>query len=93
MLRNANTLRQITEETNLVLAKKNLERKNFEDMRNYAENILGDKLHGIAGVGKSKYTLESEKIPCDTNMLIAYLREHGYNVVFNAPKQTLEINW
>lgn len=88
MLYEANALAQIAEETRAKLNE--IESKN---MRNYADNILGEKLHGIAGVGQTTYRIETNKIPCNVGLLITYLREHGYRAVVDVISNMLVISW
>lgn len=88
MLYEANVLRHRTEETKQVLDK--IEHKN---MLNYAENILGEKLHGRAGVGQDTYRIETTKIPCNVGLLASHLREHGYRVNIDLLTNMLIISW
>ena len=88
MLYEANALAQITEET-----KTKLDEIEWKNVRDYAENILGEKLHGVAGVGKNKYLLEVSKIPCHTGMLWGYLKEHGYKISLSISPVTMVISW
>lgn len=88
MLYEANTLAQIAKETNAKINE--IETKN---MRNYADNILGEKLHSRAGVGQTTYRIETNKIPCNAGLLIKYLQEHGYRAVVDIISNMLIISW
>lgn len=88
MLYEANALRHRTEET-----KAKIDEIEWENVRNYAENVLGDKLHGVASVGKNKYFLEVSKIPCHTGMLWGYLQKHGYKISLSISPVTMIISW
>lgn len=88
MLYEANTLNQITKE---ISAK--LEESEWKNVRDYAENVLGEKLRSAAVAGKNRYYLEVLKIPCHRGMLWGYLQEHGYHVSISMSPVSMVISW
>lgn len=88
MLYEANALTQIAKEINA-----RLNENEWKDVRDYAENVLGEKLRSAAVAGKNRYYLEASKIPCRTGMLWEYLKEHGYRVSISMSPVSMVISW